>query len=218
MEIIADVVNGRVLGSKPADPLGGRVRRRGPADEWPLMPPPTCHRRTARGFPHPGTPALRHSGRPRAQFRPQQKRCRLDVTSLPPCALMKCERRTSDTNTCKAPYRRALGRWSNDLAALDDVRNSSEKLRKSVSSRDSPGFRGHWQPPAVHRLRATAAPPPQPAPGDQLRHGVLVLPQARLSFRGHPSSTGAVPPRLLSRLEASPSRRTREGDRRVPPN
>ena len=107
---------------------------------------------------------------------------------------------------------------SAQLAALDDVRNSSEKLRKSVSSRDSPGFRGHWQPPAVHRLRANGGTTTHPAPGDQLRHGVLVLPQARLSFRGHPSSTGAVPPRLVSRPEASPSRRTREGDRRVPPN
>ena len=111
MEIIAEVVNGRVLGSKPADPLGGRVPQRGPADEWPSMPPPTCHRRTARGSPHPRTPALRHPGRPRAQFRQQQKRCRLDVTLLTPGALLKCERRTSDTNYLQgASHRRALER------------------------------------------------------------------------------------------------------------
>jgi hypothetical protein len=64
---------------------------------------------------------------------------------------------------------------------------------------------------------ASGGPPPQPAPGDQPRHGGLA-PQARLSFRGRPSSTGALLPRVVSRPEASPSPRTREGDRRVPPS
>jgi hypothetical protein len=64
---------------------------------------------------------------------------------------------------------------------------------------------------------ASGGRPPQPAPGDQPRHGGLA-PQARLSFRGRPSSTGALLPRVVSRPEASPSPRTREGDRRVPPS
>jgi hypothetical protein len=94
MEIIPTVVNGRALRSKPADPPEGRVRQTGPAHEWPSMPPPIYHRRTVHESPHPRTRALRHPSRPRAPFLPQQKRCRFDVPSLIPCALMKCERRT----------------------------------------------------------------------------------------------------------------------------
>ena len=80
----------------------------------------------------------------------------------------------------------------------------------------------HWQPPAVQRLKVRQLERRHhhhhhtPREATNFATEFLRCPQARLSFRGHPSSTGA--PRVVSKPEVLPLRRTKEGGRRVLPN